>query len=321
MATPLNYEPLRRVGATGRHMLVMRPRRAWNVPRPTCRTESGVVYHDASDRRASYGALAAQAASVPVPEPRQRHAEGSEGLQDHRPADPRRGQCQDRHRATAVRHRYDRARHAVCRVPEMPGVRRQGRQRQCRRGEGTARRARRLHRARKRRQRRSQPRRLADGVAIVADSWWAANKARQQLRSPGTKARPPRKAARASPTAAAKLARARRPPWLRRDGDAAGALKGAAQVVEAAYAYPFLSHIAAGAAELHGACRGRQGRDLGADAESRHPARAWSPRRSASIRTRRHRAHDPRRRRLRPAAAATTTWSRRPGSPSRSARR
>src|SRR5271165_731672 len=67
IATPLNYEPLRRVGAAGRYMLVMAAAGAWKVAPSACRTESGVVYHDASNRRATYGALAEQAASVPVP--------------------------------------------------------------------------------------------------------------------------------------------------------------------------------------------------------------------------------------------------------------
>ena len=80
MATPLNYEPLRRVGAAGRQMLVAAAAQSWNVAPSECRTEAGVVYHDKSGRSLGYGALAAKAAALPVPDLAERDAEGSEAL-------------------------------------------------------------------------------------------------------------------------------------------------------------------------------------------------------------------------------------------------
>jgi isoquinoline 1-oxidoreductase beta subunit len=59
--------PLRRAGATARTMLISAAARTWNVPSARCRAEAGGVIHDASGRRLSYGALAAKAASSPVP--------------------------------------------------------------------------------------------------------------------------------------------------------------------------------------------------------------------------------------------------------------
>ena len=66
-ATPLNYDPLRRVGAAGRQMLVAAAAQTWNVGPAECSTEAGLVYHRDSGRSLSYGALAAQAAGMPVP--------------------------------------------------------------------------------------------------------------------------------------------------------------------------------------------------------------------------------------------------------------
>jgi isoquinoline 1-oxidoreductase beta subunit len=61
------YTPLRTAGATARLMLVAAAAKQWNVPAASCRAEKGVVLHDASQRRASYGELAAAAATEAVP--------------------------------------------------------------------------------------------------------------------------------------------------------------------------------------------------------------------------------------------------------------
>ncbi len=67
-ATPLNYDPLRRVGAAGRQMLVAAAAQSWNVAPSECSTAAGVVHHDESGRSLAYGALAAKAAGMPVPD-------------------------------------------------------------------------------------------------------------------------------------------------------------------------------------------------------------------------------------------------------------
>jgi isoquinoline 1-oxidoreductase beta subunit len=66
-STPANYLPLRRAGATARVMLVQAAAQTWSVPASECTTEGGVVIHRASNRRATYGSLAATAASLTPP--------------------------------------------------------------------------------------------------------------------------------------------------------------------------------------------------------------------------------------------------------------
>jgi isoquinoline 1-oxidoreductase subunit beta len=61
------WMPLRKAGATARAMLVQAAAAKWRVPADECRTEAGMVYHDSSQRSASYGSLAAKAATLTPP--------------------------------------------------------------------------------------------------------------------------------------------------------------------------------------------------------------------------------------------------------------
>jgi CO/xanthine dehydrogenase Mo-binding subunit len=62
------YEPLRKAGAAARTMLVTAAAHRWNVDPASCQAVRGVVTHAATGRKLAYGALADDAAKVPVPE-------------------------------------------------------------------------------------------------------------------------------------------------------------------------------------------------------------------------------------------------------------
>lgn len=62
-----SWKPLRLAGASARAMLVSAAAARWGVDAATCRTENGRVIHDGSGRQLGYGELAAEASKLPVP--------------------------------------------------------------------------------------------------------------------------------------------------------------------------------------------------------------------------------------------------------------
>lgn len=242
MATPLNWEPMRRVGAAGRQMLLQAAARTWEVPAPECETRAGTVRHRPSGRSLTYGALAAKAAALPAPDL------GSVTLKD--PKDYRIiGQFTggvdsplvlagkplfgiDTVLPGMLYATYEKAPVFGARVVSaniaalkaMPGVRD----------------AFIVH--------GSDPKAvfdmgLVDGVAIVADSWWQAQKALGKLHVVWDRDSAPGQSTAEYEQRAAHLSRQKPHSIVRRDGDADKALAQAHKVVEAAYAYPFLAHV------------------------------------------------------------------------------
>ena len=61
------WVPLRRAGATARILLIQAAAQRWTVEPASCRAEKGEVVHAVTGRRLKYGALAADAAKLPVP--------------------------------------------------------------------------------------------------------------------------------------------------------------------------------------------------------------------------------------------------------------
>jgi len=242
-ATPLNYDPLRHVGAAGRQMLIAAAAQGWGVPPGECRSEAGTVSHPKSGRSASYGALAAKAASMRVPdlasvtlkEPKDFRIIGQPipGVDNAKivAGQPLFG----------IDVEVPGMLHAVfqkCPVfggkvksanvdalKALPGVH-----------DAFIVRASEANPS-------SDPQGVADGVAVVAKNWWLASKAREKLEVVWDEGPVAAQSSSGFAANATRLAQQVPASYLRRDGDVATSLKDAAHVVEAAYAYPFLSHI------------------------------------------------------------------------------
>ncbi|MBR2817561.1 MAG: xanthine dehydrogenase family protein molybdopterin-binding subunit [Reyranella sp.] len=62
-----SWQPLRQAGAIARTLLIAAAAKRWNVAPEACRAQAGEVLHPATGRSLKYGALAADAAKLPVP--------------------------------------------------------------------------------------------------------------------------------------------------------------------------------------------------------------------------------------------------------------
>jgi isoquinoline 1-oxidoreductase beta subunit len=236
-ATPNNWLPMRRAGAAGRAMLVAAAAAKWGVPASECDTEKGMVRHRASGRRISYGEVATAAAAVPAPDlatvplkdPKTFTIIGTRvrGVDNHAivTGKPMYGidvTVPGMLYATYVKSPVFGGKVASANLDEVkkqPGVRHafvvEG---------GTALNG------------------LLGGVAIVADSWWLAKKARGVLAVSWNEGSTATQSSAGFAEQAAALAK--QPPQrsLRKDGDVDAALGGAAKVVRAEYYYPFIAH-------------------------------------------------------------------------------
>jgi len=244
LSTPFGWEPLRRVGAAGRQMLIAAAAEKWGVSAEDCGTDAGCVTHAAQGKTLKYGELAERVAKMTPPP-----------LSKVRLKDPKDYRIIGKTKAGVDNHAIVTGKplygidvevpgmlHAVIQkcpvyggkvksanveqLRKMPGVR------HVLVIEGDLSTASVLP---------DEPG-MEPGVAIVADTWWHAQSARKALKVDWDLG----PAAAQSSEGFAKRASEmlKQPPanTVRTYGDVDAALKGSAKVVEANYAYPFLAH-------------------------------------------------------------------------------
>jgi isoquinoline 1-oxidoreductase beta subunit len=240
-ATPTNWLPMRRVGAAARTMLVAAAAQTWGVPESECTTEPGAVRHSASGRTLKYTELLDKAATMTAPaldqvtlkEPKDFRIIGSSkagvdnaaivtgkplfGIDVTMP-----GMLYAIYQKCPVFagkvvsanldeiKREHGVKHAFV-IEPGPSTPLDG---------------------------------LLGGVAIIADSWWYAQKARAKLKVTWDEGATASQSSTGFATRATELMKAAPTRVVRNDGDADTALKSAARTVEAEYYYPFLAHVA-----------------------------------------------------------------------------
>jgi isoquinoline 1-oxidoreductase beta subunit len=235
-STPDNYLPMRRAGATARAMLIEAAAQTWKVPASELETENGTVMHRASGRTLTYGQLATKAATLPIPDEKTVKLKSEDtfrvlgsrvgGVDNPAIVTGRPLFGIDQRLPGMVFAAYEKCpvfggkvvSANLDRIKALPGVR------DAFIIEGT-----------------TDISGLLPGVAIIADSTWAAFSAKRQLKIVWDESAGAGHSTEAYATQAAELAKAGGAS-VRNDGDVAAAFASAAKVVEGEYFYPFLNH-------------------------------------------------------------------------------
>jgi isoquinoline 1-oxidoreductase beta subunit len=243
-ASSNNFIPMQQVGAVGRQMLIAAAAKTWGVPESECYAANGRVYHRTTDRALGYGQLAATAASLPVPDLKSvqlKNASAYKVIGQWTPGvdvpdittgkpiysidltlpgmlfavyqkcpvyggKPLSANLDEVKKLPGVRHAF------IVQSSLQVGPVMQG-----------------------------DPG-LEPGIAIVADTWWQAQSARQKLKVQWDEGPAADQSTQGFAQRAQELSQQPPQRTLKTDGNVDDALKNAAKSIEAAYSYPFISH-------------------------------------------------------------------------------
>ncbi len=239
-----NWIPMRQVGAAGRMMLIAAAAKTWGVPESECYAANGRVYHRSTDRSLGYGELAAKAAAMPAPDMKSIKFKPASDFKII--GQPTTGvdipeivtgkplyaiDITMPGMLYAVYHKCPVFGGKVAsanldEISKMPGVRHafalEGKAKVGPVIEGDP--------------------GLEPGIAIVADTWWQANTARQKLNVQWDQGAAAEQSSEAFQKRADELSKQAGQRVLKNDGNVDDAFGKGAKVIEGAYSYPFISH-------------------------------------------------------------------------------
>lgn len=250
LSTPLNWLPLRKAGAAGRQMFISAAAQIWGVPDSECSAADSVVRHMPTGRARTYGELAREAATQPVPdlEKVRLKDEASFRIIGQPVRDPDKAKVVVGEQIFGIDVKVPGMKYAVYQkgpvfdaevvsanleeIRAQPGVSYafilKGGTRQLEGPPGTAFLV--IDDA------------LRGGVAIVADTWFHAQKARQKLKVEWDEGPHANDSTPGFDAEARKRFASEPQDTVRVEGDPGNALKSAAKVVSAHYSYPFIAH-------------------------------------------------------------------------------